>query len=429
MKTSYIKQTLYDLRRRPVAAWVSVLGTALAIFLIMVVVMLQEVNVSEFSPESNRSRFLHATFMSYGDLDDNWDSNTCMSQLLAREYFKGLETAEAVSIYCRHNNRVSVGVRQKTPISVDEKDVDADFFKVFDFDFISGNPIDSASYEAGLPLAVISADISRHLFGTTDAAGKEFMINNTPYTVKGVVKDVSRLATYAYAQVWVSASSTELFRGETGNSIDGFYSVVILAKSRDDFDDICQECDRRLADINKQIKEAGLVIKSRNRPYDQEKNAIAFGANYEPDVKAERRMRWIVYLILLIVPAINLSSMTQSRLRERVAENAVRRAFGCHRSTMVMSLLSENLVVTLLAGLLGLIMSVVFACLGTDFLFAQPYAQTFTSITVSPGMLLHWSTFLTALGFCFILNILSTTIPAWRASRAVIVDSLRGNNR
>ena len=39
-------------------------GTALSIFLIMLVVMMQQVKVAPFSPESTRNRFLHVHYMS-----------------------------------------------------------------------------------------------------------------------------------------------------------------------------------------------------------------------------------------------------------------------------------------------------------------------------------------------------------------------------
>ena len=68
------------------------------------------------------------------------------------------------------------------------------------------------------------------------------------------------------------------------------------------------------------IGENGYSLIYRNRPYDQEKNAAGMAANIEPDVDQARRQRLIIFIILLIVPAINLSSMTQSRLRQRVAE-------------------------------------------------------------------------------------------------------------
>ena len=63
---------------------------------------------------------------------------------------------------------------------------------------------------------------------------------------------------------------------------------------------------------------------------------------------------------------------------------------------------------------------------GTDILFAQPYSATLNAPTVDSSILLHPSTFLYALLFCFVLNLLSSGIPAWRASRTSIVNALGG---
>ena len=68
--------------------------------------------------------------------------------------------------------------------------------------------------------------------------------------------------------------------------------------------------------------------------------------------------------------------MTQSRLRQRVAEIGVRRAFGSTRLELMGQIIAENLVVTLLAGVMGLLLSVAFAYLGNTLLFAQEFSQT-----------------------------------------------------
>ena len=174
------------------------------------------------------------------------------------------------------------------------------------------------------------------------------------------------------------------------------------------------------------MNDNGYELIYRNRPYDQEKQAIDFAANLEPDVKAERRQRIIIFVILLLVPAINLSSMTQSRLRQRVSEIGVRRAFGSTRMEMMGQIIMENLIVTVLAGMIGLLFSVLFAYIGNSLLFAQAYSLTLNTPEVSTSILLHPSTFMYALLFCFILNLLSSGIPAWRASRTSIVNALGG---
>ena len=59
MFKQYFQQAWGQLRQQPLISLVNILGTALSIFLIMLVVMMQQVKVAPFAPESNRDRFLH----------------------------------------------------------------------------------------------------------------------------------------------------------------------------------------------------------------------------------------------------------------------------------------------------------------------------------------------------------------------------------
>ena len=85
----YFKQALAQLRQYPLISVISIAGTALSIFLIMLVVMLQQVKVAPFSPESNRDRFLHVHYMSISHKDwGDGTSNGPMSVRTAREIYK-----------------------------------------------------------------------------------------------------------------------------------------------------------------------------------------------------------------------------------------------------------------------------------------------------------------------------------------------------
>ena len=429
MLKQYIQQAWSQLRQQPVISAVNVAGTALSIFLIMLVVMVQQVQVEPFQPESNRNRFLHVRCGSI--TNEKWgegnSSNGPISVRTGRELYKSLETPEAVTLYTIGTASTPVGLPNQPATAVDVKETDDDFWRVFDFAFMDGKPYDRATFDAGQPVAVVTESVARMLFGTaTGVSGREFLLAHAPYRVSGVVRDVSTLATTAYAQVWIPYTSTDQADNTWNADLMGMMSCTILAKDRADFPAIREECDRRLEAYNQVIGENGYKFFSRNRPYDQEKNAIAYAANYEPDLKAERRSRLIIYLILLIVPAINLSSMTQSRLRQRVSEIGVRRAFGCTRGEIAGQILAENFIVTLLAGVLGFLLSLLFAYVGNEILFSQEYSMTLNPPTVDASILIHLSTFLWALLFCFVLNLLSAGIPAWRASRMNIVESIGG---
>lgn len=427
-----IKHAWGAMRQQPVLSVISVIGTALAIFLIMVVVMMNQVPVAPFAPESNRDRFLHANYVSASFNDSighQGETNSPYAYTAIKELFLPLAdnaNVEAVAVYTSFINPGNVNVAGEPPVKVDVLATDADFWKVFDFDFIDGAPYDEASFESGLPVIVITRSVARKLFKSTDVAGREIMYNYAPFTVAGVVEDVSTIADKAYAQVWVPFTAEGLDKEEWVTGVSGYFTCTILARDRDDFDDIHDECDRRLAQYNKNLAPTYWQIFSRGRPYDQEASSIATSANNAPDVESKRRYDMIVYIILLIVPAVNLSSMTESRLRQRVSEIGVRRAFGSTRGAIIRQIIIENLFVTLVAGMLGLVLSVGFAFLCDSMLFSQPFSQTLNPPKADITMLLRWSTFLWALLFCFVLNLLSTGIPAWRASRTSVVNAISG---
>ena len=427
MIKQYFTQAWAQLRQQPIISAVSIAGTALAIFLIMLVVMMQQVRVAPFAPESNRDRFLHVRYMSISN--KNWGdgtSNGPMSVQTARECFQSLKTPEAVTIYMVQTEATPVSLPGQPSISVDRRETDNVFWRVFDFSFTDGKPYDQAAFDAGLAVAVMTESVARALFGTTEVAGREFLLNHAPYRVCGVVKDVSTLADMSYGQLWVPFTSTDMVANDWNDHHMGMMSCTILARDRSDFPAIREEAERRRDEYNKLIGENGWELIYRNRPYDQEKNAAGDAANYEPDVESAHRQRLIIFLILLIVPAINLSSMTQSRLRQRVSEIGVRRAFGSTRMELMGQIVAENFVVTLLAGILGLLLSVTLAFVANEFLFAQGFSATSNPPAVDAGILLHASTFGWALLFCFVLNLLSSGLPAWRASRTGIVNALGG---
>lgn len=422
-----IRSTWFQMRHQPVLSIVTIAGTALSIFLIMIVVMMQQVTTAPFAPESNRDRFLHYSWMSTDDQDlaGHSESNGPMSYEAARQMLLTLPTPEAATAYQCMSNAAALSIPHSPSVKVDMRPVDNNYWRVFDFTFINGAPFDQADFDAGLPKIVITESVARAVFGTIEAAGREILLNLAPFTVSGVVKDVSTLGDKAYAQAWPNLSATSSFE-QSWSPAHGMLSVTILARDRDDFGKIREEYEKAHDKYEDEIKSTGRVIISRNRPYDQEANSIAFSSNNEPDVAGERRSRLIIFLILLIVPAINLSSMTQSRLKQRTAEIGVRRSFGCTRSRIIFDIITENLAITLIAGVLGLLMSVIFGYLCNSLLFAQPFSFTFNPPAVDSSILLHWSTFGWALLFCFILNILSSGLPAFNASRTGLVNALNG---
>ena len=102
MFKQYFIQTWAQLKQHRLISVITIIATALSIFFIMLVVMMDQVKVAPFSPESNRDRFLH---VKYGSItNEKWGAgNTSTGPLSlksATTLYKSVETPEVVSIYC-----------------------------------------------------------------------------------------------------------------------------------------------------------------------------------------------------------------------------------------------------------------------------------------------------------------------------------------
>ena len=98
----------------------------------------------------------------------------------------------------------------------------------------------------------------------------------------------------------------------------------------------------------------------------------------------------------------------------------LRKAFGATKGRLLVQVLCENLIITLIGGLIGIVLSVVMLQLGKSFLLTKETAVTFE-------MLFKPVLFAAALFFTLLLNLLSAGLPAIRIAREQIVDAL--NNK
>lgn len=425
MFAQYFKQALWHLRENPVISWISIVGTALSICMIMVIVITLRVRVADCEPEVNRSRSLYVPNMSYRAKGDTSGSsaNSRMSVQTGRECFKALTTAEAVTLVSQPG-KVRASLPAGVKMTADKIETDEAFWKIFQFRFLDGKPFTGSDVQSGLPRVVIAASVARRLFGRTDVTGQHLELNHVDFRVCGVVADVSMLATDAYAQVWIPYTAGDAEANSWGYNLMGPMRAVILAHSRTDFPAIRQECERLRQKYND--AQDGVEVFYRGQP-DTQFTHLYRTWSQEPDIQGVVLRYVVVILILLIVPAINLSSMTLSRMRKRMAEIGVRKAFGATANELMRQVFLENLLLTCLAGLLGLLLSYAATFVLNGFLFGNSTNAYYSGeTTLTAGTLLSPWIFLVAFAFCLLMNLLSAGIPAWRASRMNIVESING---
>lgn len=428
-----MKQIINELKSQPVIAWVTVIGTALAIFLIMVVVMLNQVGTVPMAPESNRDRLLYVTSLRAWSTDtaEQYSVQSGPGMAVIDMIFRNLETTEDMGLFTRYHEEQTVGVPGEGTEIVDTRRTDEGYFRIYDFDFIAGTPYDSADVASHLKKAVITESLARQFFkGADRAVGSDIEIDDVPYRVTGVVADVSPVTDKAYSQVWMPLADERYDEWSNPRFGTGNTGVALLVRKGEPAQSVIDEVHSKLKIYNSAKAAEKVESDFNGGPYTQEGDINQGGSSRPADLGKVHRTRYFVYALLLLIPAINLSSMTRSRLAYRTGEIGVRRAFGATRSSIIFSIISENMIITLAGGIIGLACALIFGGLLFDAIYSAGVFSTYhTTVTAGAGALFDWRTFAYALGFCFILNILSSGMPAWRASRMNPVDAISARTK
>jgi len=416
----YFKQAIQMLKQNKFISIISILGTALAIMMIMTLIVTDEVKTLNMAPEINRDRSLYINYQVKRDTaKGSWQSGY-ITQDMITEYLSKLKTTEYVSfmnVYEANRNETVNVEGSSDYILYSTRNVDASFWKIFSFNFIEGQPFSEEEFKSGISNAVLSESTAKGLFKGEKALGRTIQIGFKNYKVTGIVKDVSPVFRYAGGDIWTPYTS---HKGE----LYGGY-VVLMAKDKNDFPAIIaevREVERKFAvDHHPWI----LYLKG---PENQKINTMGLRANNEKEIKEaikiKNRRAVFIFLILLIIPALNLSGFSLSRIKKRTAEIGVRKAFGAKKHVILMQVLYENMITSLIGGIIGLIFSYAAIVWLKSWLLKIPEGSNIpVSAMLSPAI------FVAVFSVCLLLNLLSAGLSASKASRMTIVNSLNQNDR
>lgn len=410
----YFKQAVEMLKQNKFISIITIIGTALAIMMIMVIIVSDSIKKTSIPPEINRDRTMYLRYEIKNAKDGKgMNSNNVISYNIYKGYLADLKKPELVSLQLDSWNKaiVTTTENEMERIDMELKATDANFWKIMEMTFMEGSSYSDADFKSGLKKAVITEETSIKLYGNANALGKTINIDFKPYTICGIVEDVSPIFNFAHSDIYIPYTSR-------GGYEENAFQILLLAKNKSDFNAITEEIRSAERKFNATDTKWNLTLLG---PYDHS-TQIQNTSNHEPDVKGNNRRMIFILLLLLLIPAINLSSFSLSRIKKRTEEIGVRKAFGAKKYVILIQVLYENLITSLIGGIIGLILSygvVIWLkqwLLGVESGSSLPI-ETFVSIPV----------FIAVFVVCILLNLLSAGIPAYRASKIKIVDSLSKN--
>jgi putative ABC transport system permease protein len=276
---------------------------------------------------------------------------------------------------------------------------------------VEGRPFTKPDVDKASRVAVINESMRDIYFGKKKVTGEYIEKGELKFQIIGVVKNPP--VGFAYADIWVPLTLNE--KDEAENSLTGNYHAIVLARDKSDIQKIKAEYDGHLKKV---------AFPDPNK-YNKIESWAA--TPLETVLGFTHIGQFLVAFIFLAclfiaIPSINLININISRIMERSSEIGVRKAYGASSADLVAQFVFENVLLSIIGGILGFAMAIIAADLLVDLInyvspvFQIPYGQ----------FQLNWRIAVYCLMASVLFGLLSGVYPAYRMSRMHPVEALRG---
>ena len=238
-------------------------------------------------------------------------------------------------------------------IEADGRLVGTDFFRLFSFELLRGDPSQVLLDKTSM---VVSESLAKRLFGTTEEVmGKLVKLEDEPYQVSGVFKDIPTKSTLQFDY----ALSFEAYQNEhewaTDWSKTNPFTYVLLKPGADAtlFNDKIRNFVK--TKTNGEIRHRTLFAQLYSDVY-------LYG-NYENGVQAGGRITYVrlfsvIAVFILLIACINFMNLSTAKASRRMKEVGIKKAAGASRMSLASQYLSESLAVAFLSLLLATVLVV-----------------------------------------------------------------------
>lgn len=407
MLKNYFNIAIAVLKRRKFFTLISLFGISFTITILLVLSSFIDRVVNDDYPDRKRNRSLYINKIELSG--DQVMNGSSLSFSYYQNYVSKLKTPEKIALSSNFNS-TNTYVNDKK-ITINYKYTNADYWDVIEHDFLEGRPITKQEIENAAKVVVISEDIKRQYFGDIPSVtGKYIEADNVSYRVCGVVKNVPITLYMLYSDIYLPYTVSKTSFNDPG--FLGPFTIILLGRSKADLPAMQKEYDEMVARLP--IPE-GMGFKNIFshadpfiRGYVRTGNERSSGLTYALTALT------IFILLIMLLPTLNLVNINITRIMERSSEIGVRKAFGASSKTLVFQFIIENMILTVIGGIIGVALSLLVIRVINN-------ANLIANLRLS----LNFTVLFAGLIICVVFGFFSGVYPAWRMSRMNVVNALK----
>ena len=227
--------------------------------------------------------------------------------------------------------------------------VDPDFFEMFSFDFISGNPKTALS---NLSNIVITEGMAKKFFGNANPIGKTLLVEGkNPVIVSAVIQDIP-----ANTQLQFDFLINSQIMKYIGLPVDRWDSQMLYTFIQ----------TKKNADIPKLGKQIRGIMSQQipgfNRKlFLQPLTGIHLNTDYSSDLPGLGDIKYIyifsaIAFFLILIACINYVNLSTSQVFKRSREIGIKKVMGASRFQVVKQFISESMIIVVFSFFLALVL-------------------------------------------------------------------------
>ncbi len=334
------------------------------------------------------------------------------SRSIFENHLPKIQNAEVHSIFCTNifydayvnNNKINVTCTFS----------DAQFWDIYTFDFVEGRPFSATEFNNAAHVVVISEEMAMEYFGRkNNVLDEEIKIDNKTYKIIGLIRTSPNSRGELYSKAYLAYTHLPPDPNE-GYYLGGF-NASLLANHGISIPILKEEIQNVVQQIPiENPAEYDELIITPFTPSERMANNIYWHDDPRKSYTVASSIILSLLSLIIFLPSLNLINLNVSRILDRSSEIGVRKAFGASKYDVLFQFMFENIILTLIGGLIGLVLSIGLIYLIND-----------SKILEVVHLPINWNFFLYSFVVCILFGVISGILPALKMSNIPIVKAIK----